>query len=133
MPDLTPAAELRAAAARLRYLLHSDGMPEPVQQARWQLDPERMGSITAVGETRPIAQAFWGGVGDYMIAMQPAVGAALADWLDDAARSCDATVIAAKHVWPLGSDESEAFIREQTPTHALAVARSLNTPTEEQP
>lgn len=63
--------------------------------------------------------------------MDPGMGPLLADWLDDAARTCDATVTAAGRVWPLPCDEAEAFVQEQAPLSALAVARAINTKTKE--
>lgn len=110
MPDLTPAAELRAASAKLRSaaLSAQEASPTP-----WTpddpMDPELR----------------------WIALMHPGMGPLLAKLLDDAARSYDAAAIAAGRVWPLPCDESEAFIRQQTPTAALAVARAVNTPTEE--
>lgn len=132
MPDLTPAAELRAAAARLRQLA-ADTSPGPwplaydtccttedCPHAPWV---SGVGPLTHVesdhGEDAMSAAVHW------IAAMHPGVGVALADWLDDAARGCDATVVAARRVWPLDCDESEAFIQEQAPARALAVARAL--------
>lgn len=86
MPDLTPADELRAASARLKYLLHPDGMPEQIRANWTQLEPpEKQGVITVPGEERPVLMAFWGGISECLVAVQPSVGEALADWLDDAA------------------------------------------------
>jgi hypothetical protein len=65
--------------------------------------------------------------------MPDGVGPLLADWLEQAARTCDATVVAAARVWSLPCDESEAFIQEQAPHTALALARKINAKTEELP
>jgi len=113
MPDPTPAAELRTAAERLRYLLHPDGMPEPIREGWTQLPyPAKQGVVTVPGEERPVLMAFWGGVSEYVTAMQPSVGLALADWLEWMIRAEDGARIA-------------------IPAAALAVARAVNTPTEE--
>lgn len=56
-------------------------MPEPVR-ANWQASDTMKGQIAVPGQPAPVAQAFWGGVAEYMVAMQPTVGVALADWLD---------------------------------------------------
>ena len=129
MPDPTPADELRAASARLRYLLHPDGMPEPIRANWTQLPyPEKQGVITVPGEERPVLMAFWGGVSEYLTAVQPGVGALLADWLEHAAVKQDAAGRAADITWGDSSDvrARNEFVAEMTDRYALATARAIN-------
>jgi hypothetical protein len=52
----------------------------------------------------------------------------LADWLDAAAKSYDATVIGAASVWRRSDEveERDAWVAKQTDRHALALARQIN-------
>jgi hypothetical protein len=115
MPDLTPAETPSVAAERLRYLLHPDGMPEQIR-ADWtqQPFPAQQGVITVPGEDTPVLAAFWGGVTEYLVAMQPTVGEALATWLETEAASN-------------AGDEDHAGCTAQTCTltAALATARAI--------
>ena len=86
MPDVTPADELRAASGRLKWLLHPDGMPEQIRSGWTQLPyPAQQGVITVPGEETPVLAAMWGGVSEYLVAVQPSVGESLARWLESAA------------------------------------------------
>jgi len=99
MPDLNPADELRAASGRLKWLLHPDGMPEQIR-AGWtqQPFPAQQGVITVPGEEVPVALGCWGGVSEYMVAMQPTVGEGLAKWLATEADVLD-ELLAADPLW----------------------------------
>ncbi|MGY4902535.1 hypothetical protein [Streptomyces sp. 900116325] len=59
--------------------------------------------------------------------MRPELGLALADWLDAAAKSCDAAVIGAASVWRREHEaaERDAWVAQQTDQRALAVARQI--------
>ena len=121
MPDLSPAETLTAAAERLKWLLHEDGMPEQIR-GLWLAPSDGIhGSITAPGQDVPVAQAFWGGVAEYAAAMHPGVGLALVDWLELEAGLLEA----------LPADNSEALktvparLVLQSCRHALAVARQI--------
>jgi hypothetical protein len=121
MPDLTPAAELRAAAERLRQAA-TTATPGP-----WHVTVCGPNDDDAyvVSPSRPVViaeePAGAGGQQDaaFIAAMHPGVGLALADWLD--AVSSDI----GDHSECLGKARCEL-------ASALAVARSINTPTEEQ-
>lgn len=80
---MTAAETLRAASARLRELTADIGhVPTPWIQQPY---PAKQGVLTAPGEETPILMAFWGSVSEYAAAMNPAVGLALSNWLDQAA------------------------------------------------
>jgi hypothetical protein len=64
-------------------------------------------------------------IDEYAAAMQPAVGAALADLLEREARTHDAGVIAAGQVFADDPAGRDAWIAGQTNSEALAVARAL--------
>jgi hypothetical protein len=99
MPDLTTAEELRAAADRLKWLLHPDGMPEQIRTGWTQQPfPAQQGVITVPGEDVPVAMAYWGGVTEYVVAMQPTVGEGLAKWLATEADVLD-ELLAADPLW----------------------------------
>jgi hypothetical protein len=116
MPDLTPAAELRAAAERLRQAATA-ATPGP-----WHVTVCGPNDDDAyvVSPSRPVViaeePAGAGGQRDaaFIAAMHPGVALALAEWLEQTVRALE-------------------YWRTAIPDEALAVARSLNTPTEEQP
>ncbi|MEU9606172.1 hypothetical protein [Streptomyces sp. NPDC048057] len=143
---MTPADELRAAAALLRTLATA-ATPGPWRQHDTHLD---LGGHTATvlsghqnttelrawlptmshepwDETRNV----WADA-SYIALMDPTVGLALGEWLDHAATAHDASVTAAASVWPDPADAAErsAWVARQTELPALAVARAL---TQEQP
>ena len=89
MPDQTPATELLAAAARLRYVLHEDGMSERIRRPWVVPTGGTYGRVVAPGQEVPVTQACWGGVAEYVATMHPGVGLALADWLESAARDAE--------------------------------------------
>lgn len=123
MPEPTPAAELRTAAGRLRYLLHPDGMPEQIRTGWTQLAyPAKQGVITVPGQEQPVLMAFWGGVSEYATAMQPTVGAALAEWLSTEADVLDEL----ERVKPGYRLDAERFM-------PLVIARSINSATPMEP
>lgn len=114
MPDLTPAAELRAASATLKAaaLSAQEAIPTP-----WTpddpMDPELR----------------------WIALMDPAMGPPLAEWLEYMARRYENRLKVAAVVWSDALDRSDAdrfADKVDGGTHALAVARSINTPTEEQ-
>lgn len=73
-------------------------------------------------------------VNSYLALVGPATALALADWLDQAAKHHDATVIGAASVWRRDheADERDAWVAKQTDHAALAVARQvLGTPATE--
>jgi len=119
MPDLTPAAELRAAAERLREhvgYLHLSDVRGP-----WSVHAGPSGypqSVNNVGVPIHVCSTYTDPkappvMANYIALMHPGVGRAIADWLEQTARALE-------------------YWRTAIPDAALAVARSLNTPTEEQ-
>ncbi|MFB7312942.1 hypothetical protein [Streptomyces sp. NPDC056192] len=127
----SPAAELREAAALLRdtatAAIHDDrttwstgttlGSKSPVVVD----DQEQPSVLIETYATRLEA------VNRYLALLGPATGIALADWLDAAAKSYDATVIGAASVWRRTheTEERDAWVAKQTDQHALAVARQI--------
>ncbi|MFJ2110570.1 hypothetical protein ACIOEX_01355 [Streptomyces sp. NPDC087850] len=85
------------------------------------------------GGTRPRPPSVEPQHGRYIAAMHPAVGAALADWLNAGARAHDAAVKGAAGIWPDAHEtaERDAWIAGQTDRPALAVARAILTPSGE--
>lgn len=105
MTDTTPAAELRAAATKLRKLAGQadDGPWETTwRDQQYHLDGYRDGDLHPIAEWT-YAIATWEpkvaeeradcdtASADYMAAMHPGVGAALADWLEAYADGLDKT------------------------------------------
>ncbi|MFJ1647954.1 hypothetical protein [Streptomyces sp. NPDC088258] len=139
-----PASELRAAATMLRA--HAAAAAHDSGNSSWHASryfPNQPGvTFTALsasdggpflrgggGKGRPSAYVT-APVGDYIALMEPAVGAALADWLDAAARAHEAAVKAASGVWPEPHEaaERDAWITDQP---ALTVARAILAPATE--
>lgn len=142
----TPAAELRAAAEKLRKLAAQadDGPWETTwREQQYHLDGYRDGELHPIAEWT-YAIATWEpkvreeradcdtASADYMAAMHPGVGLALADWLDAEARGIEAVT----HLAELHDGHIEVSV-ETAPDgrpcyaysahqHALAVARALN-------
>lgn len=111
MTDTTPAAELRAAATKLRRLTADFGTPSESFLID-DRDPEVLVSPTGAVFARAYAPV----IADYMAAMGPGVGAALADWLDGTAATIEAVV--RKH-------EDAASETSHWVAPALAVARQI--------
>lgn len=131
MTDTTPAAELRAAATKLRELAAQadDGPWETTwREQQYHLDGYRDGDLHPISEWT-YAIATWEpkveteraecdtANADYMAAMHPGVGAALADWLDSTA----ATIEAVHRKREDAATEDSHWVAP-----ALAVARALN-------
>lgn len=133
----TPAEELRAAAKAIRSAAEfagsqtwiADHYPEGtiVRPASSTLSLFRLAADgTRAAGTPNVAAP----IGEYIAAMHPRVGLALADWLEETAEGYDAAVIAAREVW---GDEADEQAREWLTTghgrvgpQALAVARAVN-------
>lgn len=137
-PATSPADELRAAANRLRGLAaaatpgtwRAEKLPPNEHNrhaAHWvKTKYTDTGSDTSTSEV--VADCPWRQAdADYIAAMHPAVGSALADWLEAAALAHDAAVKAAAGVWPDAHEaaERDAWIAGQTDQPALAVARKI--------
>ncbi|MFB6776534.1 hypothetical protein ACFCX0_03675 [Streptomyces sp. NPDC056352] len=124
MTDTTPAAELRAAAEKLRSLA-AEASPAPWTVNQWG-NVETAG-YEEVAEVWPLQSGPQVNAA-YIAAMHPAVGLVLADWLDAAAKSYDALVIGAASVWRRSDEveERDAWVAKQTDQYALAVARQIN-------
>ncbi|MGA4900299.1 hypothetical protein ACPCAJ_21195 [Streptomyces griseoincarnatus] len=127
------ADELRQAANNIRELaaraMHED-------RARWSTG-HTLGSRSPVVVDHPETPsvlietyaARLESVNRYIAAMDPSVGAALADWLDQAAHYYDAGVQAADDVFRDDPAGREAFLTTgpgAPSEHALAVARRIN-------
>ncbi|MFD8949426.1 hypothetical protein ACFV0B_11285 [Streptomyces xanthophaeus] len=118
---MTPDEELRAAAEKLRTLAAE------ASEAPWTVNEwgnVESADFAEAAEVWPL-QAKPGANADYIALMDPDVGAALADWLDQAARSCDAAETAARRVFSDDAAERNRWIADQTDTNALAVARQI--------
>lgn len=116
MPDLSPAETLTAAAERLKWLLHEDGMPEQIRRP-WIAPSDGVhGSIIVPGQDVPVAQAFWGGVAEYAATMHPGVGLALVDWLQLTADVINSRTLA---------DPTDEYTVDISDEHALVLARAL--------
>lgn len=146
---MTPADELRAAADKLRKLIaavptqHWSDRPWHAEECSDTDDtsPNPCPCIVAQGEYRNfdqpqippiqyVADAETPEFAAYIAAMHPGVGAALAAWLDQAARYHDAGVQAADDVFRDDPAGREAFLTTgpgAPSEHALAVARAINT------
>ena len=129
----TPADELRTAAETLRKLA-ADATPAPWTWKRWHSDtcPADCDDPTCfllivgspcgpVGDADVDREVFaversvqerGESDADYIAAMHPGVGLALADWLESTAESLDAT--------------THPGWQETVSPHALAVARAIN-------
>lgn len=153
-PDLTPADVLRAAATKLRkladdatpgpwrrplntrYRHHVDAALPEGERGNWidGVDPTTSERERATVATVPIwsngrhARPRGGRDLEYIAAMNPGVGSALADWLEEEAHRYEAAVTAAHNVFhddPAGRD---AFLTTGpgTPSeNALTVARQI--------
>ena len=124
----TPADELRTAAEKIRELI--DGVPRDLWGDRpWHVEAcsdKATGDcpcIVTQGEYKPfdqpqvpmiqyVADAETTGHANYIAAMHPGVGLALADWLESTAESLDST--------------THPGWQETVAPHALAVARAIN-------
>ncbi|MGW2721387.1 hypothetical protein [Streptomyces sp. NPDC001492] len=100
----TPAEELRTAADKLRTLA-GDATPGPWRQSGigdygWSVDTPDVFIAETEDSEKGRADA------DHIAAMHPAVGLALADWLDETARNAE----------PFGTISH----------HAVNVARAIN-------
>ncbi|WKD36536.1 hypothetical protein [Streptomyces xanthophaeus] len=118
---MTPADELRAAADKLRTLSTEASEP-PWTVNQW--GNVESADFAEAAEVWPL-QAKPGANADYIAAMHPGVGAALAELLEDHAKSCDAAEMAANQVFVNEPAERERFIARQTNPRALAVARQI--------
>lgn len=131
MPD-TPADELRAAAATLRAAA-TDATPGPWTvdwpTSRWG-DTDRDAQL--VGGGKPIATfniEYRGPLNaTYSALTNPAVGAALADWLNQEAHAYDCAVYAADEVFAGDPDGHDNFLTTTgAPSpHALRIAHTIN-------
>ena len=120
----TPADQLTAAADKLRELAttaSTDGRDKPTTRWHFKKRDERTGYLYAENPDGPGVRLLLGGSsgphgrgshpgmrtrhGEYVAAMDPTVGIALADWLASAAEDAE----------QIGPDP-----------HALAVARAIN-------
>ncbi|MEW1895950.1 hypothetical protein [Streptomyces albidoflavus] len=124
---MTPADTLRAAVDRLREL--ADAAPEPP----WTEDGVGdIGFGVAMGGGRGVDTGDDGpdgrAVAQYIAAMHPGVGNALAAWLEAAARYYEAGVTAAADVFrddPAGRDRFLTTGPGAPSPHAIAVARQI--------
>ncbi|WP_327679537.1 hypothetical protein [Kitasatospora sp. NBC_00458] len=140
MPDQTPADLLAAAAQRLRDLhtaATAHGAPDWTY-TQHRDHPERGGSgavRTEDGHTVAGTRASIGGrtrvpsiirpYGEWIAAMDPALGLLIADWLDAAAHRFRSAQLGAAEVWPDDPAQQAEFNARQWPDHALAVARAV--------
>ncbi|MGQ4353173.1 hypothetical protein [Streptomyces drozdowiczii] len=127
----TPADELRQAASLLR-----DNATAAIHEGRttWSTG-HTLGSRSPVvvdDQEQPSVlietyAARLERVNSYLALLGPATGLALADWLEAAAVTYDATVKGAAGVWsdPADAAERDAWVTKQTDRHALAVARQI--------
>lgn len=121
MPDLTPAEELRTAAATLKSAARTAGGSE------WTADHFPEGTVVRpTDSTHSLFQLHADGiraagtpcvsqpVGAWMALMGPGMGPLLADWLE----------------WMVRAEHGASIA---IPTEALALARKINAKTKEQP
>ncbi|MFE7233871.1 hypothetical protein ACFVAF_25040 [Streptomyces sp. NPDC057596] len=128
--QLTPADELRAAAAKLRSLT-TDATEGPWHgedpNTRWgdAYDHQLVGG----GKILATFNSDYNGPlnADYVAAMHPGVGVVLAQLLDYGVRSYEASLEAARRVWgDTHDDERRRFTEEQSGLpELLAVARAV--------
>lgn len=134
MADTSPAAELREAADRLRELAtaaaedsgpnwrstrHFPEQPDATYTSLWT--DRRPLLRGGGGRGRPPAYVS-APVGDYIAAMDPAVGAAIADWLDEISQF--AALYASVTRASTGTEPAEPEYDVLT-RRALAVARQI--------
>lgn len=128
----SPVAELRAAVAKLRkHVKHATDGPW-VTSSVWSPRATSTSAVyshahpTGTVESEVVAsgriKSGYGGIrepwnGEYIALMQPAVGAALADWLH-----LEADVIEARTI----EDGEDAFAVDLGGDHALTIARLIN-------
>ncbi|MFF6966237.1 hypothetical protein ACFY9G_23080 [Streptomyces anthocyanicus] len=137
---MNPADELRTAAEKIRTLAAAaaDDSGNTIWKATRHFPDQPDSTFTTLwavgvkpllrGGRRPPAYVS-APVGDYAATMHPAVGLALADWLDQAARHYDAGVQAADDVFRDDPAGREAFLTTgpgAPSKQALAVARAIN-------
>ncbi|WP_035796393.1 hypothetical protein [Kitasatospora mediocidica] len=141
MPDQTPAEQLTAAAARVREFAaiatpgpwrpHDTHLGEYGHTATVLTDREELNATELVAWLPTMGHKPWNedrnvwANSAWMALMHPAVGAALADWLDDEARAHEAAEQAAANVFHDDPGNRAAWIAAQTNESALAVARQL--------
>ncbi|MEV0015412.1 hypothetical protein [Streptomyces tendae] len=130
---MTPADELRTAAARLRELAeHATHENRPNWTTGNTLSSRTPVVVDHTEEPSVLVETYAArleAVNRYIAAMDPALGAVLADWLDQAARYYDAGVQAAADVFSDDPAGHEAFLTTgpgAPSEHALAVARQIN-------
>jgi hypothetical protein len=130
---MTPAEELRAAADKLRKLTADLGDcrgPWYVVNREQRPYPQRIDNIgvpyivasTTTDPSHPPT------IADYIVAMHPRVGLALADWLDAAAHSHKCSIQAAGDVFRDDPDGRTAWLTTGSGApspEALAVARAI--------
>jgi hypothetical protein len=139
----TPAQELQTAAEKLRKLA-SAATPGPWRQHDTHLGQYGYTATVLSGEGNDTDLRAWlpsmshepwdetrnvWPDAQYIAAMHPGVGAALADWLEEAARHYDAAVTAADDVFRNDPAGHTAFLTTgpgAPSEHALAVARAVN-------
>ncbi|MFZ4150477.1 hypothetical protein [Streptomyces pseudogriseolus] len=123
----TPADELRTAADKLRQLSDAVSAPDDRDQVfhaeGTDVTQGRHPGLYDVATTQTPELA------SFIAAMHPGVGAALADWLDQAAHYYEAGVQAADDVFRGDPAGREAFLTTgpgAPSEHALAVVRQIN-------
>ncbi|MER5482958.1 hypothetical protein ABT024_07040 [Streptomyces sp. NPDC002812] len=125
---MTPAEELRAAAALLRDRLVSAATEGPWHVTEYDVYTQQSydfeaGLGTAPGRVDVVGHGYEGGGFDrlcdaqYVAAMHPGVGAALADWLDAASAHVRAGYVCC--------DSGADRCYESATPQALAVARTI--------
>lgn len=129
----TPADELRTAASRLRELAeratHDTRSHWHTGHTRGSRSSVVLDDAEAPSVLIETYAARLEAVNRYVAAMDPALGAALADWLEEAAHAYEASVKAAEEVFRDDRAGREAFLTTglgaPSPA-ALAVARQIN-------
>ncbi|MEU6397843.1 hypothetical protein ABZ867_12785 [Streptomyces cinnamoneus] len=146
---MTPAEELKAAAAKLAVLA-KEATPGPWdsmshghmeegcrclschETSGWLFTHTKVCEETELAERNKYARDCEVDVmsfedAEYAITVHPGVGAALAELLDYHARLADAATAAGKVVWTddADSDACDRWVATQQDTPALAVARAL--------
>lgn len=142
---MTPADELRTAAAKLRALAKRT-TPHPWTTAWNGQDYELWGANQHDARAYPIKEWTYGiatwepqaseqraecdtADADWIAAMHPGVGLALADWLEQAAHHYECGIRAADDVFRDDPAGREAFLTTgpgASSPQALAVARAIN-------
>lgn len=124
-----PADELRQAAHKLRQDAEAARIASPLPWAVTDEHVVRCADESIVADRSRTTNPRDRGDLPFIAAMHPGVGAALADWLDHAARYYDAGVQAADEVFRDDPDGRAAFLTTgpgAPSEHALAVARQIN-------